>query len=100
MSRPLSQCLDSLSSYHLNSYYNSSPPLWDWWAYSFMQRLNGIDHVMGKQEFFEGRNRVCPVAGMWWICLANHVLQVFTGRCHILGQGRLISAWMIGAWLR
>ena len=50
----LSQCLDSLSSYHLNSHYNSSLYHRNLWADAFLHRLNGIDYVMGWQECVEG----------------------------------------------
>ena len=60
----------SLSSYHLNSHYNSSPHCRDWWAYALMHGLNGSDHVVRWQEW----NRVSLVIGTWWICLANYVL--------------------------
>ena len=47
-------------------------------------------------------NGVSPVLGSWWICLANHILWVFSDGCHTLRQGRLhlslddrSLAWMI-----
>jgi len=44
-------------------------------------------------------SRVSPVIWLQWICLANHVLWVFSGRCHTLRKGRLHLAWMMRAWL-
>src|SRR5882724_3674811 len=85
-SRPLSRCLDSLPPYHLNPYYNSSLHCRNWWAYAFLHRLNGSDHVgVGRSvlrgEWGESSLRV--------ICPANHVLWVFSNECHTLKQGRL-----------
>src|SRR5882724_4078547 len=46
MSGPLSKCLDSLPSYHLNSHYNSFLHHRNWWVDAFLHRLNGGDHVL------------------------------------------------------
>src|SRR5882724_6262598 len=53
LSGPLSRCIDSLPPHHLNPYYNSSLHHRNQWAYAFLHRLNGGDHVIGWQECVE-----------------------------------------------
>src|SRR5882724_9316877 len=43
---------------------------------------------LGSRSVLRG-NGVSPVLGSWWICLANHIPQVFSNRCHTLRQARL-----------
>src|SRR5882724_11603712 len=84
LSRPLSRYLDSLPPCHLNPYYNSSLHCRNQWAYAFLHRLDGGDHVVGQQECAEGGNGVSPVLGSQWIRLAKHIPQVFSNGFHTL----------------
>jgi len=54
LSGPLTRYLDSLHPYHINPYYNSSLHCRNWWAYAFLNRLDGSDHVMGGRSVVEG----------------------------------------------
>jgi len=70
------------------------------WAYALLHRLDGGDHVVGWQECVEGGMGVSLVLGSQWICLANHVPQVFSDGCHTLWKGRLHLGSDNRSWLR
>ena len=55
--------------------------------YALLQRLDGIDCVVRQQECVEGEQGESGHRVM--VDPSNHVLQVFSGGCHILGKGRL-----------